>query len=166
MLLKKSVHKVFVQLTESLNALPDAEYIKPCKALSNASIGQHVRHIVELFLCLEKGYGTSVVNYDGRKRDQKIETDKNFAIRLMHEIYSRIDRPNIELHIRAGDYDDSDGIIEIPTNYYREIAYNLEHAIHHMALIRIGINEISDVTLSHEFGVACSTIKYRQECAQ
>ena len=58
MLLKKPIQNTFVQLTESLNELTDAEYTQPCKALFNASIGQHVRHIIELFLCLEKGYET------------------------------------------------------------------------------------------------------------
>ena len=166
MLLKNSVRKVFAQLTESLIALSDAEYVHPCKALSDGSIGQHVRHIVELFLCLENGYETGLVNYEKRNRDHSIETNKSIAIRAMQDIFNRLDRPNSELRIQAGDYDDSDGIVDIPTNYYREIAYNLEHAIHHMALIRIGINEISSLELPGEFGVAYSTIKYRQECAQ
>jgi len=166
MLLKTPVQNVFVQLAESLNSLTDAEYTQPCTALFNATIGQHVRHIIELFLCLEKGYETGVVNYEKRKRDYKIETEKNLAIRLMQDICHRVERPNIDLVMQAGDYDDGAGIIDIPTNYYREIAYNLEHTIHHMALIRIGIRDISNVVLSQEFGVAYSTIKYRQECAQ
>ena len=165
MLLEKSVYKVFGQLTESLNALSDEEYARPCKALSGACVGQHVRHVVELFLCLEYGYDTGIINYEERKRDHIIETNKSFAIALMQDIYSRVDRPNIELRLQAGDNDD-DGKVDIPTNYYREVAYNLEHAIHHMALIRIGINEISGVKLPEEFGVAYSTIKYRQGCAQ
>ena len=166
MLLKNPIQNTFVQLTESLNELTDAEYAQPCKALFDASIGQHVRHIIELFLCLEIGYETGVVNYEKRKRDYRIETEKNFAIQLLQEIYNRVERPNIDLVMQAEDYENRTGIIDIPTNYYREIAYNLEHTIHHMALIRVGINEISNVVLSQEFGVAYSTIKYRQQCAQ
>jgi hypothetical protein len=166
MLLKNPIQNTFVQLTESLNELTDAEYKQPCEALFHSSIGHHVRHIIELFLCLEKGYETGIVNYEKRKRDYKIETEKDFAIRLLQEIYDRVDRPNIDLVMRAGDYEGGAVMIEIPTNYYREIAYNLEHTIHHMALIRVGINEISNVVLSQEFGVAYSTIKYRQECAR
>jgi hypothetical protein len=44
--------------------------------------------------------------------------------------------------------------------------YNLEHTIHHMALIRIGISEVSDIRLSENYGVASSTIKHLQSCAQ
>ena len=143
MLLKNPIQNVFVQLTESLNELTDAEYTQPCKALFNATIGQHVRHIIELFLCLQKGYETGVVNYEKRKRDYKIETEKDFAIRLMQEIYRCVERPNIELVMQAEDYGDDASRLDIPTNYYRELAYNLEHTIHHMALIRVGINDIS-----------------------
>jgi hypothetical protein len=68
MLLKHPIQNVFVQLSESLNQLSDDEYIRPSTILFNATIGQHVRHIIELFLCLEKGYGEGVVNYEKRKR--------------------------------------------------------------------------------------------------
>ncbi|HKO79847.1 MAG TPA: hypothetical protein VJU78_05600 [Chitinophagaceae bacterium] len=166
MLLKNPIQNVFVQLTESLHQLTAIEYTQSSKILFNASIGQHVRHVVELFLCLENGYATGVVNYEKRKRDYKIESDKDFAIQLIKDIYHRLERPNIDLVMEAEDYENTSGIVAIPSNYYREIAYNLEHTIHHMALIRVGINEVSSVVLPDEFGVAYSTIKFRKECAQ
>jgi len=166
MLLKQPIQNVFVQLTETLNQLSDDEYCQPSKILFNASIGQHVRHIIELFLCLEKGYETGVVNYEKRKRDYQVETNKDFAIQLLKEIYHRLDRPNADLVMEAEEYENSTGVVVIPSNYYREIAYNLEHTIHHMALIRVGINEVSMIELPEDFGVAYSTIKYRQQCAR
>ena len=166
MLLKQPIQNVFVQLTESLNQLTNDEYVQPSRILFNASIGQHVRHIIELFLCLEKGYESGVVNYEKRKRDYLIETNKELAVQLLKDIYHRLEKPNIDLVMEAEDYEDKAGVVSIPSNYYREIAYNLEHTIHHMALIRVGINEVSSIKLPQEFGVAYSTIKYRLQCAQ
>jgi hypothetical protein len=166
MLLKEPIQNVFVQLSESLNQLKDSEYTQPSKILFNATIGQHARHIIELFLCLEKGYNEGVVNYEKRKRDHRIESDRKLAIQLLKDIYHRIERSNTELTLETEDFEDSVTTVSIPTNYYREIAYNLEHTVHHMALIRVGINEVSSVVLPDEFGVAFSTLKYRKECAQ
>lgn len=166
MLLKQPIQTVFVQLTESLNHLTKEEYTQPSSILFNASIGQHVRHIIELFLCLEKGYDTGLVNYEKRKRDYTIETDKALAIQLLKDIYHRLERPDRELLLEAEDYEDNSSVVCIQSNYYREVAYNLEHTIHHMALIRVGVTEVSTIVLPKEFGVAYSTIKYRQQCAQ
>jgi|SRR5215813_4779211 len=166
MLLKHPIDNVFVQLSESLNQLSGEEYAQPSNILFHATIGQHVRHIIELFLCLEEGYEKGLVNYEKRKRDYRIETDKTFAASLLKDIYRRLNRPNKDIILEAEDYGDTAEIVSIPSNYYREIAYNLEHTIHHMALIRVGINEVSSVVLPDEFGVAYSTIKFRQQCAQ
>lgn len=166
MLLTHPIQHVFVQLSESLRLLTDAEYRQPSTTLFNATIGQHIRHIIELFICLEQGYAEGVVNYEKRKRDYRIETEKEFAISLLKDIYNKLDKPNKEMILEAEDYTDTMETVAIPSNYYREIAYNLEHTIHHMALVRVGVNEVSSVKLPDDFGVAYSTIKYRQQCAQ
>lgn len=166
MLIKQPIQQAFVQITEVLNQLSSAQYTQPSRILSNASIGQHVRHIIELFQCLEMGYISGTVNYEKRKRDLRIETDKELAMQLMREIYSALEKPDIPLMLEAEDYCESIMPVRIQSNYYREIVFNLEHTIHHMALIRVGVNEVSDIQLPDEFGVANSTIKIRQQCAQ
>lgn len=166
MQLQKAVQGVFLQLTDTLNLLTDDQYVHPSDTLSHSSIGQHTRHIIEMFICLEKGYEEGVVNYENRKRDTRIETDRMFAIELLNVICKGLTKPDKPLTLKAAYCDDSDDLMTFATNYRREIAYNLEHTIHHMALIKVGVRESSDIQLPEGFGVASSTMKYKKECAQ
>jgi uncharacterized damage-inducible protein DinB len=167
MQLYHSLQTVFVQLNDSLQQLSDKQYTQPSARLFHASIGQHVRHIIELFICLQKGYNTGVINYEKRKRELLIETDKEFARELLTGILQSINKPDKVLLLEANYNEESEETLLIETNYYREIVYNLEHTVHHMALIRVGINEVSSIDVPNEFGVAASTIKYKKTvCAQ
>jgi len=162
MKIQRAIENVFVQLSASLNMLSDKEYTQPSTALFNATIGQHVRHIMELFICLEHGYETGMVNYEKRKRDYTIESDKNVALLLLEQIPVALHTLDKNLLLEATYDDTSSDTIVISTNYFRELVYNLEHTVHHMALIRVGINEVSEVQVPDEFGVASSTIKYKR----
>jgi hypothetical protein len=164
--LQKAILNVFGQLTASLELLNDSQYIYGSKILSNATIGQHVRHIIEMFICLEEGYAGGIVNYENRKRDIIIETQKDVAIALLNKIYEGLNKKNKSLVLQGTYKEDSEELVDFDTNYYREIAYNLEHTIHHMALIKVGIREVSDIEIPDGFGVASSTIKFRAACAQ
>ena len=166
MQLQTAVNNVFVQLSATLDQLSQDQYTQPCKTLFNATVGQHVRHIIELFQCLENGYDQGLVNYEERKRDIRIESEKDFAAGLLTEVHQGLNRENKDLQLEACYDEHAEAPITLATNFYREVAYNLEHTIHHMALIRVGITEVSDIELPEEFGVASSTIKYRQQCAQ
>lgn len=166
MLLKQPIEEVFVQLTDALSQLTEEEYTQPSEILFGATIGQHVRHIIELFQCLENGYNEGRVNYEKRKRDYRIETDKELASALLRRVFRNLAKPNRQIVLEAEDYNETVEVVSIPSNYFREIAYNLEHTIHHMALIRVGIAEVSAIRLPKEFGVAYSTLKFRQQCAQ
>lgn len=161
MTIQQAVHEILNQLEGSIVQLTDGQYCQGVDTLSGASIGQHVRHVVEMFVCLEHGYCTGIVNYEKRKREIVIETSSEKAIEIIHHINTHLCPNNKELILEAGFDENSNELISFPTNYFREIAYNLEHAIHHMALIKIGIREVSDIQLSDGYGVASSTIKYR-----
>jgi len=102
------------------------------------------------------------VNYEKRKRDYTIESDKKVAIGLLQQIPACLYKHDKNLMLEAAYDDSSNDTIVISTNYFRELVYNLEHTVHHMALIRVGINEVSAVKVPEEFGVAPSTIKYKR----
>lgn len=157
--------QLFSQLSGSIDQLSAEAYQRPCITL-NASIGQHTRHIIEGYISLLNGYAGGLVNYENRKRDIRTQTDKDYALGLMSRIIQQLEKDDKELQLHAGPAADDELVCTVKTNYYREIIYNIEHCVHHMALIRIGINEVSDITLPEDFGVASSTIKYRRSCAQ
>jgi hypothetical protein len=166
MLLQKPIDQVFVQLQNLLNTLTDGEYQQASTVLNGSSVGQHVRHTIELFQCLQQGYNTGIVNYENRKRDPKIETDKTVALALLTEIATMLQLPNKPLLLHSLYEEQNSEGIQVATNFYREIVYNLEHTIHHMALIRIGVQDVTNIKLKDNFGVAPSTIQHRNACVQ
>lgn len=166
MQLYDAVQKAFEQIKEVLHQLTNEQYIQPCTQLFNATIGQHTRHIIELFNELDKGYDIGYVNYENRKRDPQIEQDKDFAFACFTKILSELNKENKLLQLHSDYSLTNNELIILETNYLREIAYNLEHTIHHMALIRVGVKEVSLLDINAGFGVASSTIKYQAKCAQ
>jgi hypothetical protein len=162
--LRHACSNILVQLTQLVEQIDDRDFSKPVESLSRSTIGQHLRHTLEFFICLQDGYRDGVINYDKRSHDKLIESDKGLALatigRVEDFIMTMEDKP---LRLEAG-YDlAQENFITIQTNASRELVYNIEHAVHHMAIIKIGVREIAPyITLSKEFGIAASTIRYRE----
>ncbi|NCT74114.1 MAG: DinB family protein [Chitinophagaceae bacterium] len=156
------VTALIYQLITLLENLSDEQYVRKISLLSKASLGQHTRHVIEFFLELEKGYNTGIVNYDSRERDRAIETKRHFAIETLLYINAGIEKPDKLMTLKT-DYESENSI---STSYHRELLYAMDHTVHHMALLRIGVTIITNLSLPEDFGVAASTIKYRNQCAQ
>src|SRR3954468_9118167 len=105
MQLQQAVNTIFLQLADSLSQLSPPQYSQSCQTLFNNTIGQHVRHIIELFQCLEHGYESGTVNYEKRKRDTLIETDQAFATHLLLGIQHSLGKSNKTLLLEAS-YDE------------------------------------------------------------
>ncbi|AFK04678.1 hypothetical protein Emtol_3550 [Emticicia oligotrophica DSM 17448] len=156
---------VLNQLNDLLSQLKPIEYTQKLSVFNGSSIGQHVRHTVEFFQCLLEGFDTGTIDYDARKRNILIETDLNYTLTLVEMIQQKIKGISntyspIQLRVRYGEID----FELIETNFMRELVYLIEHSIHHFALIRIGIQEnFKQVTIETNFGVAYSTIKFKEK---
>ncbi|ALL06932.1 hypothetical protein AQ505_16395 [Pedobacter sp. PACM 27299] len=166
MYLRKPISSLFIQMKNMLELLTDQQYTEKIGMMSNSSIGDHIRHVIEFYLELNRGYSSGNVNYDLRKRDNVIESNKDFALLKLEEIMLSLDKPDRQLELSGSYALVAETSFTVPSSYHRELIYNLEHTIHHMALMRIAVAKISLIQLPEYFGLAVSTIKYKQSCAQ
>lgn len=166
--INQACSNILSQLTEMVSQLTEQDFIKPVDALGNSTLGQHLRHTLEFFICLENGFEGGVINYDKRAHDKLIESDKFIALSVISKIdeFIKTHRQDKALRLEAA-YDlDREEFVTIETNYLRELVYNIEHAVHHMAIMKIGIREAAPyVALAHNFGIAASTIRYQETLA-
>lgn len=162
----KANQEILSQISQVLENISKAQYEQKIPVLNNSSLGQHIRHTLEFFTCLNKSSGSGIVNYDQREHDKLIESDPQIAFTLIGTLSNYLETEcigNRPLQLEVNYNPESDEIFTMDTNLYRELAYNIEHAIHHMAILKIGLKEVApDYTLPENFGVAVSTIKYRQ----
>jgi hypothetical protein len=161
-MLAKSLQSTLGALIELLQQLPDEVYSTPCLELSNATIGEHTRHSIELFQCLLTQYHSGIINYDQRARDLVIQTKTAKAIEMLELILIQSNKPNKPLKLQH-DFDDQ--LVELDTTYYRELVFTLDHCVHHQALIKVALRNAT-VKVDENFGVAKSTLAYRTQCAQ
>ena len=162
-MLVPSIKNTLNELSDLLSQLSNQDYTCPCHGLSNATIGEHTRHIIEMFQCLEKQYDEGIINYDDRKRDCRIQTDTDFARETIISVLNQLDKSNKKLQLQQ--FVDGESLL-IDTNYNRELLYNLEHCIHHQALIKVAVLQNDAIVIDQNFGVARSTIEYKKQCAQ
>ena len=150
---------VIQELIDFLCIVEAEHYTRPSDILNRATFGQHVRHSIEMYQCLLAGYNEGTVDYAKRKRDIVIESSPDYAVECLQRILVEVERNDKRMALFNNDE-------SFDTSYNRELFYCDEHTIHHLALIRVGINEIGGYQLRESFGVAPSTMKYRQTCAQ
>jgi len=158
------------QLNDLLQKISTKNYTNKLNILSGASIGQHLRHTLEFYLLLLSRIPSATISYDKRERDIRIETDPEFAIASIQRILADLESfdENSQLQLEADYTVNGASQNLIPSSGARELAYCIEHSIHHQALIKAGLLSLGLEDLTDEyFGLAYSTIRYRNSsCAQ
>jgi hypothetical protein len=137
------------------------DFVKPLPVLDGNSIGRHIRHILEFFQCLDLAVETGYLNYDLRARNLQMETDPEFTRNQIEVLKHRIAfYSNVEIEMEV-DY--GQGVSRIQTTVFRELVYNIEHSVHHLAILKIGIqSSFPQVEIPDHLGVAYSTTAYHQ----
>ncbi|HLV23493.1 MAG TPA: hypothetical protein VKY36_01780 [Moheibacter sp.] len=142
--------------------LKPEEYAEPLPLLMNNSIGKHIRHILDLMECLCASHLSGELNYDMRNRDQQIETSPQATSLKINYLRNSINNLNEEKKIKLKQkISGLEVLLETHTN--REILYNIEHSVHHLAIIRMGIEHyFPHIELPKNFGIAHSTAQHRE----
>ena len=130
-----------------------------------ASVGQHVRHTLEFYQCLFQS--KTEVNYDARNRNVLLESSADHASLAIDQIVSEVETLKTDFPMQTlAEMPSALEMLSVSSSLSRELLYVLEHAIHHMALIRILIKDVqADFELDQTFGVAYSTLAYQDQAA-
>ncbi len=144
-----------------LEQLSKEEYIQEIELMSNSTIGQHTRHFIEFFQCLIAQEQNQTINYCLRERDLNIQQNPAIAIQAINEINTQLEGLDLDAAVLL--FTSKESTESIPSTVARELSYNIEHCIHHLALIKIGLKILRpDIKLPSSFGVAASTIRHRK----
>lgn len=159
------------QLKGLVDKITDENFQKKASSLFDSTIGEHVRHSLEFYTCFIEGIEAGLINYDRRKREKHLEVQTEACAAEIDDIINRLNTPmppQNTLKVEANfSKSDSGTTIALNTSVNRELAYCLEHSVHHQALIKTALKELECLELVDEnFGIAASTIRNRNLCVQ
>ena len=147
-----------------LETLPADIYSRKCNAVFGSSIGGHFRHNIDHYLAFMEGFESSRIDYDARERSDRMEENPLEASRKMAGVASflrGIGNEDLDksLSIRM---DDGGDCTWSKTSLRRELQFLLSHTIHHYALVVAIATRYKVDEFPEKFGVAPSTLRYRQ----
>jgi hypothetical protein len=108
------------------------------------------------------------INYAARRRDLRIETDPDHALAQAQLLAARLGDLDEATPCTLDCAEHGNDGLQTRSTLGRELQYNVEHTIHHLAIIKIALRLVApDIALPEHFGVAPSTIRHRHDaCAQ
>ena len=162
--------KLINQVVDLLDRLENEQYAQSLSVFNGSSLGQHFRHILDFYNCVVQFSNEEKLDYCMRERNPNVETLAAFAKNAFVDIANQLPALDEDRKIRVVT-DFSSDVTEDRTEVFstvgRELMYAHDHAVHHLAMIKMGIRLVfPEVRLDNALGVAPSTLKYRQGVSQ
>lgn len=146
-----------------LAQLDPQDYRRPLPEYEGTSLGQHFRHILEFFHCLEKGAADGIIDYAARERNLLYEDNPRLAAEAFQRFAASLSRFDCAQTVQVRAEFGSDKRPEYGSTIGRELLFVYDHAIHHLAIIKIGLRcSFPNIQTDRDLGVSPSTIKYWQ----
>lgn len=155
---------ILEQITAALNGLSGEQYRMPLEVFNGSTIGQHFRHIFDFYHCLLRDLESGPVDYCNRERHPRIESEPVYAKEKFSELMTRIEGLQEEEAVKVRADFTANEMVPRPVVHStvgRELMFAFDHAVHHLAIIKIGIQTaFPNVKLEENLGVAPSTLKH------
>lgn len=164
MQLHRAFQSVFADIHSVIEAVPELLYVK---IDGIASVGKHVRHILEFLDALLDQYSTGIVNYDMRTRLERYETQQG-ARDYMQVLGHKLDKLLLDSKV------DVDGellvqrrlapdgpFVDLQSSLGDQLAGVVDHATHHLSIINMIAGQY-DLKLREGLGVSPATLVHLQ----
>jgi hypothetical protein len=165
---RQGTQLILAQMAELLTDLYPEAYTRPLPLFHGSTIGQHVRHILEFYTCLLEGRRSARIDYSARPRNAQIAERLDVALALLDYIGTTVER--VDEHQWLNVDSEFGEVAERPvyiSSMGRELQYAFDHAVHHLAIIRMGLETyFPEIAVDADLGVAPSTLKFRQKSVQ
>lgn len=162
---KQGTQHIVTQITNLLDCVDTKAYKQPLNIFKGSTLGQHFRHILDFYQCLLNGLDQSLVDYSSRQRDPKAEIDPGYARQAFMNLAVSVDQlPESQTVMVRTDFfnDEKNRRPIVQSSIGRELMFAYDHAVHHLAMIKIGIGvACPDLELDENLGMAPATVKYR-----
>ena len=155
------------QAADLLRGLSDEVYCKPAPLAFGSGLGAHLRHCLEHYESFLAGMKSGALDYDARPRDVRVECDRAYALHRIDALSGALRELSFKgeeerlLKVKQ----DSNAREAVPawsrSTLARELQFLVSHTVHHYALIAV-ILRLHGLEPHQDFGVAPSTLKYRQ----
>lgn len=150
------------QINQVIFRLAPSMYHQPLQEFDGSSLGQHFRHILEFFQCLEDGVQSGTVDYAARNRNPLYETNPEIASAAFEAFSHALPQFDLAQAVQVRAEFGSDNRPCYDSTVGRELLFVYDHAIHHLAIIKIGlICHFPEISIDKDLGVSPSTIKAR-----
>lgn len=144
-----------------LNSISDEQYTNRSVPPYYSSIGENMRHILDVFSCVFDGLPTKKVDFSNRKRNLLPQQKIVFGIAYFQEIIKKLEELN------TADFDmiiavtDDLGVGKTTVNYTLggALVQAHSHAIHHFASIGFIIHQLGIELPDTDFGYNPTTPK-------
>lgn len=160
-----AIHANVALLEQGLRLLASLDhetYRQRMTVCFDASIGGHLRHILDHYLAFFSILDDAELNYERRARSPAVENELGHATRLLHstarqllEIAPTLDNRPLRYRTETAEGNSS------PTSVLRELEFLLSHTLHHYALIAV-MARLQGLEPPPELGLAPATLKFQQ----
>jgi hypothetical protein len=156
------------QIRQQLLVLPEQSrdiYSAPIPIIGGASIGAHLRHILDFYTAFYFGAKKTHIDYDDRKRELLVEQQFESGLTLLSTVIEQLESMSGEVNrsvtINAAIEVSSDQAFG-QSNMIRELQSLHSHTTHHMAIIAI-VLKLNEIAVDDDFGKAPSTVQYERQ---
>ncbi|MCB0534160.1 MAG: hypothetical protein KDD14_18295, partial [Saprospiraceae bacterium] len=130
---------IIQQINQVIKQLIAEDYQRQLAEFEGNTLGQHFRHILEFFQCLEDGVKSGTVDYAARNRNPTYESRPDIATAAFEAFAHALPTFDMQAPVLVRAEFGSDERPCYESTVGRELLFVYDHAIHHLAIIKIGL---------------------------